>query len=367
MKKFILLMLTLVMVFALSACGDDKGGDAKKDDAIKVGFIFIGPVNDGGFSEAQNQGRLALEEQFKGEVETAYVEGVSEKKQDVKNAAINLMDQGCNVIVGCSYGYMDTLEELSKEYGDVKFLHFSGNKMNDTNFANHFGAMEEPRYLTGVLAGLTTKSNKIGYVAAFPYTEVQIGINAFALGVQSVNKDAVVKVVYINSWHDPANEKAAAEALLAQGCDVMAQHCDSMGPVTAAQKKGAYAIGYNLDKKDKAPDTFLTAPIWHHEVYFKKVIDSMKNDEFKPESYYGNMKDGYIGLSEINDKIVSKDVIDKVKAVEEKILNGELKPFSGKIEYSDGKILCKEGQTLTRDEIWQINGVIKGVEAVENK
>ena len=134
--------------------------------------------------------------------------------------------------------------------------------MNDKNFGNYFGAMEEPRYLSGMIAGLMTKSNKLGYVAAYPYTEVKIGINAFALGAQSVNPNATVSVVYINSWNDPANEKAAAESLLAQGCDIITQHCDSAGPQLAAQDAKAFAVGYNLDNSKVAPNSFLTAPIW---------------------------------------------------------------------------------------------------------
>jgi basic membrane protein A len=180
---------------------------------------------------------------FDGRVATLIAENVSEEKQAVESAAMNMIDQGATVIIGTSYGYMDTLDAMAAQYPDITFLHFSGNKMNDTNFGNYFGAMEEPRYLAGMVAGMMTKSNKIGYVAAFPYTELLIGINAFTLGARAVNPDAEVKVVYTNAWVDAANEKAAAEALLAQGCDVLEQHCDTTGPQIAAEKAGAYAIG----------------------------------------------------------------------------------------------------------------------------
>ena len=220
MKKLLSGILIAVLVFSLAACGDKKDDDGAKDAKLKVGFIFIGSINDGGYTQAQYDGMKATEKYFKGDVETLYLENVSDTdKQASLDAARNLIDQGCNVIVGCSYGYMDSLEELANkdEYKDVNFLHFSGNKMNDTNFGNFFGAMEEARYLTGMIAGSMTKTNKIGYVAAHPYTEVIIGINAFTLGVQEVNKDAVVKVVYINSWGDPELEKTAEEHLIAAG------------------------------------------------------------------------------------------------------------------------------------------------------
>lgn len=371
MKKVLVILLAFAMIFSFAACGGDGGnggqsGEGEGDAApLKVGFIYIGSAQDGGFSQAQDEGRAAMVEYFGGKVETVVQEEVHDQDaQATETAARNMIDQGCKVIVGTSFGYMDTLERLAEEFPDIYFLHFSGNKMNDTNFDNYFGAMEEPRYLSGIVAGMMTQSNKIGYVAAYPYTEVQIGINAFALGVQSVNKDAEVKVVYINSWYDPANEKAAAESLLAQGCDVLAQHCDTLGPIIAAENAGKYAIGYNLDKQDAAPGTFLTAPIWNHEVYYIQAIQSIMDGTFKPQSYYGHMSDGYLDLAPLN-PIVSEEAKAKVEEVKAKILDGSFAPFSGKIEYADGTTLCEEGQTLTRAEIWSINNVIKGVTATD--
>lgn len=365
MKKVIAILLTLIMVFSLAACGGGNE-EAASDDVLKVGFIYIGAAQDGGFSQAQNDGRLAMEKHFDGKVKTQYIEEVAETAQDVETAALSLMDDGCSVIVGTSFGYMDTLEQLAAEYPDKYFLHFSGSKSNDTNFDNYFGAMEEPRYLAGIAAGMTTKSNKIGYVAAFPYTEVQIGINAFALGVQSVNKDAEVKVVYINSWYDPAAEKTAAEALTAQGCDVMAQHCDTTGPIVAAKDADAKAIGYNLDKSGEFPDTLITTPIWHHEVYYIKAIQDIMDGKFKPSQYYGNLKDGYLDLAPFG-KFVPEDVQKAVNDAKEKMIAGDLAPFQGEIKYADGKTLCKEGQTLTREEIWKINNVVEGVTSTDKK
>lgn len=275
MKKLLALLLVLALVSSsLAGCGGAAdSGDTPSDEAeLTVGFIYIGPKTDGGFSEAQDRGRQAMVEYFDGRVKTLEMENVPEEKQAVESAAINMIDQGAKVIIGTSFGYMDTLESLAEQYKDVIFLHFSGNKMNDTNFGNYFGAMEEPRYLAGMVAGMMTKSNKIGYVAAFPYTELLIGINAFTLGARSVNPDAEVFVVYTNAWVDAANEKAAAEALLAQGCDVIEQHCDTTGPQIAAEAAGAYAIGYNMDSREAAPGAFLTAPIWHHEAFYIETI-----------------------------------------------------------------------------------------------
>ncbi len=369
MKKFLALFLVLALVMtSLVGCGGTKdegkpdvaGGEGEPE--LTVGFIYIGPRTDGGFSEAQDRGRQAMVDYFDGKVATLTAENIPEEKQAVESAAMNMIDQGASVIVGTSYGFMDTLDELAGKYPDVKFLHFSGNKMNDTNFGNYFGAMEEPRYLAGIVAGMMTKTNKIGYVAAFNYTELLIGINAFTLGARSVNPDAEVKVVYTNAWVDAANEKAAAEALLAQGCDVLEQHCDTTGPQIAAEKAGAYAIGYNMDSRDAAPGAFLTAPIWHHEAFYIKTIQEILDGTFKPESYYGTMADGYVGLAEMSD-LVPDEVQAKVKEVQTKIEAGEFPIFVGPIKDNKGNIVVPEGTTLDRAGIWSTDYLVEGATA----
>ncbi|MCL1983398.1 MAG: BMP family ABC transporter substrate-binding protein [Clostridiales bacterium] len=369
MKRILLLALALLTALSLAACGGNGGGQTGDDESfdgmIKVGFILIGSKTDGGFSQAHANGIDELEAYFGGLVKTMAVENVDDQnRQDIRSAAENMIDAGCTVIIGCSYGYMETMAELAEEYPDIYFLHFSGSMMNDTNFDNYFGAMEEPRYLAGIVAGMMTETNKVGYVAAYPYTEVQIGINAFALGVQSVNPGAVVNVVYINTWYDPEKEKSAAQALLAQGCDVLEQHCDTAGPIIAAQEAGAYAIGYNLDKPDSAPKAYLTAPVWDHGAYYIDVIKKILDGTFSPESYYGNMASGYVGLAPLSD-LVPGDVKAKVEEVKARIMSGEFAPFSGEILYADGSVLCEDGQTLNRDQIWEINRVVKGVNATE--
>ncbi len=365
MKKFLALILVLALVMtSLVGCGGgakEESGDTTKTDepVLTVGFIYIGPANDGGFSEAHDNGRKAMEEYFKGKVKTIYQENVAEDKQSVESAAINMIDQGATVIFGTSFGYMDALEDLAGKYPDVKFLHFSGSKMNETNFGNYFGAMEEPRYLSGIVAGMMTKTNKIGYVAAFPYTEILIGVDAFTLGAKSVNPNAQVNVVYINAWVDAANEKAAAEALLAQGCDIISQHCDTTGPEIAAEAAGAFAIPYDLDNRDAAPKAFLTAPVWHHEVFYINTIQAIMDGTWKPESYYGDMKSGYVALAPMSD-LVPADVKAAVEAAQAKIESGELKPFTGPIKDNTGKVVVPEGTTLDRAGIWQINWLVDG-------
>lgn len=358
----VLLIIAFAAAVILTGCGGNTG---KTDKVTTVGFIYIGSKTDGGYSQAQHNGTMAVEKHFGNKIKTIVAENVAEDKQAVRSTAVNMIDQGATVVIGTSFGFMDALDELAKEYPNVTFLHFSGYKMNDKNFGNYFGAMEEPRYLSGMIAGLMTKSNKLGYVAAYPYTEVKIGINAFALGAQSVNPNATVSVVYINSWNDPANEKAAAESLLAQGCDVITQHCDSAGPQLAAQDKKAFAIGYNLDNSKVAPNAFLTAPVWHHEKYLIPTIQKIMDGKYVPESYYGTMKDGYIGLAPMTN-LVPADVKKKVEEVQKKMVDGTFHVFVGPIKDNQGNIVVKEGETLDRAGIWKMEYLVQGVTGRDN-
>lgn len=361
MKKILSVFLVLALTLAVFAgCGDEKTGENGKDEPLKVGFIYIGTRSDGGYTQAQHNGTKAMREHFGDKVKVITKESVDDQdKQAIKNAAVSMIDQGCKVVIGTSFGYMDALEELSKEYPDVDFLHFSGFKMNNKNFGNYFGATEEPRYLSGIVAGMQTKSNKIGYVAAHPYTEVLIGIDAFTLGVKSVNPKAEVKVVYINSWYDPAKEKEAAEALLEQGCDILTQHCDTTGPLVAAADHGATAIGYNMDNSQVVPKAFLTAPIWHHEKFLIPTIQAILDGKWKPESYYGTIKDGYVDLAPMTD-LVSDEAKAKVEEVKKQMQEGKFKVFVGPIKDNKGKVRVEKGQSLDRKKIWKINYLVEG-------
>ena len=362
LKKLLVVLLAFVMVFSLAACG---GGDEKEEaeePELKVGFIFLGSINDGGFTQSMYEGAVASKEHFDGKMDFIYRENVSDDTQEVKSTALNMIDEGCNVIAACSFGYGDAMNELSEEYKDVTFLHFSGTMKNDTNFDNWFGSMEEARYLTGMAAASVTESNVLGYVAAHPYTEVQIGINAFTLGAQAVNPDVEVKVVYINTWGDAELEKTGAEQLLDAGADVICYHADSTASQLAAAERGAYTIGWNYPKND-AGDKYLTAAYWRPEVYFNYALQNIMDGKFKPESYYGTMADGIVAIDKLSDAI-PEDVRTQIEDTQKKMEAGEFSVFTGPIKYKDGTVLCEEGQTLDRAGIWSINNEIEGVSAI---
>lgn len=367
MKKILALALSLVIGLMAVGCGGSTSGapgsgdtGAAAEDAVKVGFIYIGHVNDGGFTQAHDRGRLALEDAMGDKVQTLYKEVVPENIQDVKNTAKVMIDQGATIIFANSFGYMDGMEELSQEYPDVKFLHFSGYKANDTNFDNYFGAMEEARYLSGIVAGMKTETGKIGFVGAFPLPELFIAINAFTLGVQSVNPDATVQVIWTNSWYDPAKEKSAAEALLDGGADVIAQHCDTTGPQVAAEERGAYAIGYNADSYAAAPKAFMTAPVWNHGPYYIDTVQAIVDGTWTPESYYGTMADGYIGLLPLTEN-APEGAAEKVAEIEAQIKAGEFNVFAGPVKNQAGEVVIADGEQPDRAKIWEMNYLVQGV------
>ena len=364
MKKVLAILLSLIIGLTATGCGgnSDTGADSGAGDQepVKVGFIYIGHINDGGFTQAHDRGRLELEEAMGDKVKTFYQEVVPENIQDVKNTAKVMIDQGVSIIFANSFGYMDAMEELSKEYPDVKFLHFSGYKANDTNFDNYFGAMEEARYLSGIVAGMKTKTNKIGFVGAFPLPELFIAINAFTLGVQSVNPEAEVQVIWTNSWYDPAKEKEAATALLDGGADVIAQHCDTTGPQVAAEERGAYAIGYKADSYQAAPKAFMTAPTWNHGAYYIKTVQAIVDGTWTPESYYGNMADGYIGLLPLTDN-APEGAAEKVEEVKAQIIAGDFNVFTGPIKNQAGEVVIADGEKPDRAKIWEMDYLVQGV------
>lgn len=355
MKKILILLLALTLVLG-SLAGCSTSEDVKTDDQMVVGFIYVGPIGDGGYTYAHDQGRLYLEENL--DVKTIYKESVPET-QEVEQEIRNMVDQGAKAIFATSFGFMDYVEKMSSEFPDVAFFHCSGYKSTD-NMANYFGRMYEPRYLSGIVAGLKTKSNKLGYVAAFPIPEVVRGINAFTLGAQSVNPDITVEVVWTSTWYDPAKEKEAAISLLDKGADVIAQHQDTAGPQQAAEEKNAFSIGYNTDMKDMAPKAYMTAPVWNWGPYYVKQVQNVIDGTFESHSYWGGMTDDVVQLAPLTAN-APENAQAKVDEAKNKILDGSLVIFAGPIKDQSGNIKVAEGTSLTDGEMLSIDWFVDGV------
>lgn len=370
MKKILALGLATAIstagIAALAGCGGDD---------FVVGAIYINSQADtAGYTYAHHHGITEAMKQLKLDTKTQLkiVDNVSEDKETVKKAIDTLVGQGADIVFGISFGYLDAMEEKAEEYKDVAFSHATGYKSNTTNFNNYFGRIYQARYLAGVVSGLKAKaenataaSYSLGYVSAFTtqYAETCSGINAYALGAQSVLGDKVtVKVKELGAWGNETNEKAYAEDLITNhGCTVIAQHCDSAQPQMAAEAAtGVFGCGYNSDMTKDAPNSHLTAPIWNWDVYYNKAISAAKKnfDDYKKAAeageakkadymskyvdtvggnYYGGLKEGFVDVSPLNATAVTSDAQKYVDAVKKLIVAGTWDVFSGKIlTYAEG-------------------------------
>ena len=365
MKKkvlaLILACLTVLMSFAFAACGDNTDTESKasgtstkgiaKED-LKVGVIHIGDPKDGsGYSYTHDLGIQDMQKNL-GLTDSQIVRKLNISDSDsaaIKTAIEECIAEKCNLIFATSYGYMDTVEALAAEYPDVYFSHGTGYKSNDKNFNNYFGRIYQARYLSGIAAGLKTKTNKIGYVAAYgtELAETCSGINAFALGVQSVNPDAKVYVKTLNSWFDPDNETAYANALISMDCDVIAQHCDTANPQIAAEKAGVFGCGYNSDMTAQAPKAHLCATIWHWGVYYTAAAEAVINGTWKEfGNYYKGLAEGLVGVSPLSDNCVA-GTQEKIDAATALIKSGDWDVFSGvKLTFDDKNAIVKTNADL---------------------
>ncbi len=363
MKK--LIALTLSIVLLLSACAG--GQSAKPAEAAKqttVGFIYVGPVGDGGYTYAHDQGRLYLEKELGDKIKTIYKESVEETVPAVEAEIRSMVDQGATIIFATSFGFMEGTKNAAKEFPNVTFYHCSGYEMAE-NMSNYFGRIYQARYLTGIVAGLKTKTNSIGYVGAFPIPEVIRGINAFTLGAQSVNPDVKVKVVWTNTWYDPAKEKEAAVSLLDAGADVIAQHQDTAGPQQAAEERGAFAIGYNTDMSEAAPKANLTSAVWNWGPYYAKEVTAVLNGEFKATSYWEGLNENIVDISPLTAN-APEEAKALVETAKQAIKDGKLKIFTGPIYDQAGQIKVKEGEVMTDEELLNFSWFVQGVEGTIN-
>ncbi len=354
-QLFVVVSLLLVAVMLLTACGPKA---TPTPEVFKVAFVYIGPPGDLGWTYEHDRGRQYLEQQLGDKVETATVENVPEGP-DAARVIRQYAQEGYNMIFATSFGYMDAMLEVAQEYPNVYFEHCSGYKTAD-NMATYFGRMYQPRYLSGIVAGRMTKSNIIGYVAAHPIPEVIRGINAFTLGVRSVNPDAEVHVVWTNTWYDPVKEREAAVALLDEGADIIAQHQDTTEPQKAAQERGALSIGYDSDMRTFVCDTFLTGPVWNWGVYYVKTVQDAINGTWKTHQYWGGMADGVVELADFSPK-VPQEVQDEVNAVKDKIISGEWDVFCGPIVDQDGNTVVPEGECMSDGDMLNMNFFVDGV------
>ena len=330
---------------------------ANAADKVKVGFVYLTTPGDHGWTYAHEVGRLQVEKHFGDKVETTFVENVPEGP-DSARVIRELAKQGNDIIFTTSFGYMDHTIKVAKEFPNVKFEHITGYKRSP-NVATGNIRFYEGRYVQGVVAGMMTKSNKIGYLASFPIPEVIQGINAFGIGLRSVNPKAEVSVIWVNSWYDPVKEADAAKVHIAEGADILAQHTDSPAMLQTAQKAGVHGFGQSSDMKAFAPKAQLFSAVNNWGPYYISKIQQMMDGKWStgdgPDHWAGNtwvgMADDYLVLSPFEN--MPADVAEAAAQAAADIKSGKNKIFTGPIKDNAGELRVPAGKTLNDGELFQ--------------
>jgi basic membrane protein A len=361
-RRLLTLLASLLLVLSLAGCGGDDepaetGAATPAEEPFKVGFVYVGPVGDAGWSFQHDQARKFIEENVEN-VETVFLESVPEA--NAAPAFDQLIADGAKLIFATSFGYGDTVIQKAKQHPDVLFEHATGFQRADnvsTYYVNHW----EPSYLQGMIAGQLTKTNVLGYVGSFPIAEVVRDVNAYALGAQSVNPDVTVKVVLINTWFDPPKEKQAADSLIDAGADVLFGIEDSPSVLEAAAAQGKLASTWNSDMTRFGPESFLSANVLNWGPHYVERVEAAINGAWKSEDFWGSLTDGAIQLAPFGESVpddVRAEVDEKLAGFEE----GTFNPFVGPIRDQTGKVRVEDGQEMEFHEIVEWDWYVQGVE-----
>jgi basic membrane lipoprotein Med (substrate-binding protein (PBP1-ABC) superfamily) len=361
MKRTKIALAALLLTITVAALVAATAGSAKRTDVFKVAWIYVGPHNDAGWSQAHDDGRLAVQKAFGSKVQTTYKENIAPGPQ-LQQTVASLVQQGYKMIFGTSYGFFD--KKLVAKYPDVLFEQATG---TDTakNLSEYFGAGEDTIFLSGMAAGAASKSGKLGLVVAFPIPEVIRHTNAFTLGAQLMHPGATVRLVWTLNWFDPAKEKKAAESLVSAGADVLGQNVDSPATGQLAQSKGIPWVGYDSNAQKFAPTSWLTAALYDWGVYYVKRVKQAMAGTWKSGFYYGGLNDGFTGLAPFGPK-VSASTKAKIAAKMQAMKSGSFNVFSGPLYDQSGKLRVPKGQTMKvleggTNSLYGMNWLVKGV------
>lgn len=332
---------------------------AMAQDKTKIGFVYVGPVGDHGWTYQHHQGLEALKKEFGDKIETTYVENVSEGP-DAERVIQQLAQQGNDLIFTTSFGFMNPTIKVAKRFPDVKFEHATGFK-TEANVATYDVRFYEARYVAGIVAAKMTKSNTIGYIASFPIPEVIMGINAAYLGAKSVNPDIKFKIIWVSTWFDPGKEADAAKALTDQGADVLFQHTDSPAAMKLAEQEGIYAFGQASDMKAFGPKAQLAALIDNWDPYYIERVKALMDGKWETSRVWGGFKSGMLTMSPWNEAIPA-DVVKLAEDTKAKIESGEFHPFTGPLKKQDGTEFLKEGEVIADADLASMNFYVEGIE-----
>ena len=354
-SKFLAYFAAVVAVGAAAM----PAGDAGAQDKIKVGFVYVGPVGDHGWTYRHDIGRQAIEEALGDRVETSFVESVKEGP-DAERVIRQMAASGHDLVFTTSFGFMNPTVKVAKTFPKVMFEHATGYK-RASNVSTYMARFYEGRYIAGVIAGKMTESNTIGYIGSFPIPEVVRGINSFVQGMHSVNPDGQVRVVWVNSWYDPGKEGDAAKALIDQGADIILQHTDSPAPLQVAEARGVFGVGQASDMVKFAPRAQLTAIVDNWDGYYVARAKAVLEGSWESGDTWGGLDSGMVEMAAYNEEAIPADVVELAKKTEAAIRSGELHPFTGPIVDQDGNERVAAGKTLSDEELLKMDWYVKGV------
>ncbi|WP_440996659.1 BMP family ABC transporter substrate-binding protein [Arhodomonas sp. SL1] len=329
-----------------------------QDDGIKVGFVYVSPIGDAGWTYQHDQGRKALEENLGDRVETQYVENVPEGA-DAERVIQQLASGGADLIFTTSFGYMNPTVKVAQRFPDTVFEHATGYKRAE-NVGTYMPRLYEGRYLAGMVAGAMTESDRLGFVAAFPIPEVIRAINAFTRGARASNPDATVRVIWINAWYDPSKARQAAETLMDQGADVVTHHTDSHAVVQAAAERENYAIAYHSDMAAYGDEYHLTSVAHHWGDFYTQRAEEVLNGEWTSRNVWGGIASGMVDIGDFSAE-VPEAVREEVMAARQAMIDGELHPFAGPVIAKDGTEKVAEGETLSDEALLNMDYYVEGV------
>ena len=351
--------LTRLLAAAVAALGIATAATAK-DDPVKVGFIYVGPIGDGGWSYEHNRARLAVEKEFGDKVETVYQESVREGA-DAERAITQMALQGADLIFTTSFGFMDATLKVAKKFPKVKFEHATGYK-TAPNVSTYSARFYEGRAIQGLIAGKMTKSNVIGYIASYPIPEVIRGINSAFIQARKVNPNVQFKIVWAYTWFNPAKEADAAKALIEQGADVILQHTDSTAPQAVAEKAGnVITFGQASDMAEYKPRPRVSSIIDNWAPYYIARTRAVMDGTWKSEQTWGGIGAGMVRIGEITDAVPA-DVKAEALALKKAIAEGSYHPFTGPLNKQDGTPWLAEGEVADDGTLLGMNFFVEGLE-----
>ena len=328
-------------------------------EPVKVGFIYVGPIGDHGWTYRHDIGRQQVEEAFGDQVETTYLESV-QYGPEAESAIRKMAQSGVDIIFATSFGYMEPMLKVAKDFPDVKFEHATGYKQSD-NMASYGLRLYQARHVQGIIAGMMTKTNKICYVGAYPIPEVIREINTFYMGAKKMNPDVDIDIVWVNTWYDPSKESAAAKTMIAGGCDMVAQHTDSPAPLQAAEKSGVLGFGQASNQYNFAPKAQLTATIDNWGPYYIKKVGQVIDGTWETGDYFGHMNEDAVQMAPFTN--MPADVAAEAQRVKDAISAGEYFAFTGPIKDNEGNLQLADGEVATDLQLNQMMYYVEGIDA----